>query len=132
METGLPEADHEKVALAFREILFNAVEHGARCDPDSWVTVTYMRADGALLFRVRDPGPGFSFEQLRHAATSNPEESPAQHTANRDQLGMRPGGFGILLTSSLVDELIYNDKGNEAMLIKYLARPKEPPGENPA
>ncbi len=124
MDTGLPEADHEKMALAFREILFNAVEHGGRCDPTAWVTVAYMRADGALLFRVRDPGAGFSLDTLRHAAISNPPDSPAEHTVKRHQLGMRPGGFGILLTRSLVDELIYNDKGNEALLIKYLDRPK--------
>jgi anti-sigma regulatory factor (Ser/Thr protein kinase) len=82
-----------------------------------------MRADGALLFRVRDPGPGFSFDKLRHAALSSPADSPADHAVKRDKLGMRPGGFGILLTRSFVDELLYNEKGNEALLIKYLHRP---------
>jgi len=123
MEPGLPEPEREKVALAFREILFNAVEHGGGNDPGLYVTITYTRADGALLFRVRDPGPGFSFDQLRHSALSNPADSPAEHSINRDKLGMRPGGFGILLTRSLVDELLYNEKGNEALLIKYLPRP---------
>jgi CheY-like chemotaxis protein/anti-sigma regulatory factor (Ser/Thr protein kinase) len=122
MDPGLPEAERDKVALAFREVLFNAVEHGGGNDPAVHVTVTYMRADGALLFRVRDPGPGFSFDKLRHAAVSNPPESPAEHAVNRDKLGMRPGGFGILLTRALVDELLYNEKGNEALLIKYLHR----------
>jgi CheY-like chemotaxis protein/anti-sigma regulatory factor (Ser/Thr protein kinase) len=126
MEPGLPEAEREKVALAFREILFNAVEHGGGNDPNVHVTVTYMRADGALLFRVRDPGPGFSFDKLRHAALSNPVDSPAEHATTRDKLGMRPGGFGILLTRAFVDELLYNEKGNEALLIKYLHRPQEP------
>lgn len=120
METGLPDADQEKVALAFREILFNAVEHGGRKDPDAWVTVTYMRTDRALLFRVRDPGPGFSFDGLDHAAVSQPAASPAVHAINREKMGMRPGGYGILLTRSLVDELLYNEKGNEALLIRYL------------
>jgi len=119
MDPGLPEADRENVALAFREILFNAIEHGGGNDPDTHVTITYMRADGALLFMVRDPGPGFSFERLAHAAVSNPG-SPVEHAMNRDELGMRPGGFGILLTRAFVDELIYNEKGNEALLIKYL------------
>jgi len=122
MEPELPEAEREKVALAFREILFNAVEHGGGNDPNVHVTVTYMRADGALLFRVRDPGPGFSFDKLRHSALSNPVDSPAEHAKNRDALGMRPGGFGILLTRAFVDELLYNEKGNEAMLIKYMHR----------
>ena len=120
MEHGLPEAERENVALAFRELLFNAVEHGGGNDPNVHVTVTYTRADGALLFRVRDPGPGFSFDRLRHAAVSNPADSPMDHTLSRTKLGMRPGGFGILLTRALVDELIYNEKGNEALLIRYV------------
>ena len=122
MEHGLPEAERENVALAFRELLFNAVEHGGGNDPNVHVTVTYTRADGAVLFRVRDPGPGFSFERLRHAAVSNPANSPADHVMERASLGMRPGGFGILLTRALVDELIYNEAGNEALLIRYVRR----------
>jgi DNA-binding response OmpR family regulator len=121
MEYKLPEDDREAVAFAFREILFNAVEHGGGNDPNVRVTVTYTRASRAILFRVRDPGPGFSFERLRHAAVSNPVGSPIDHALAREELGMRVGGFGILLTRSLVDELIYNEKGNEALLIKYLA-----------
>ena len=35
---------------------------------------------------------------------------------------MRPGGFGIMMTRQLVDELIYNEQGNEVLLIKYLRR----------
>jgi DNA-binding response OmpR family regulator len=122
MEPGLSEEERENVALAFREILFNAVEHGGGNDPNVYVTVAYTRAEGALLFRVRDPGPGFSFDNLIHSAVSNPTGSPAEHVLNRDKLGLRPGGFGILLTRAFVDELLYNDRGNEALLIKYLKR----------
>jgi hypothetical protein len=32
---------------------------------------------------------------------------------------MRPGGFGILATKGIVDELIYSEKGNEVLLIKH-------------
>jgi hypothetical protein len=35
-------------------------------------------------------------------------------------LGLRPGGFGILLTRNIIDELIYGEMGNEVVLIKYL------------
>lgn len=34
---------------------------------------------------------------------------------------MRAGGFGILVSRDLVDELVYNEKGNKVILIKYLA-----------
>lgn len=121
METGLADHDQEKIALAFREILFNAVEHGGHNNPEAWVTVTYMRTRRAVVFRVRDPGPGFSFDGLDHAATNDPA-AHAEHALLREQMGMRPGGYGILLTRSLVDELIYNEKGNEALLIRYLDR----------
>lgn len=122
MDAELPEGERESVAMAFREILLNAIEHGGGNDPNVYVTINYTRASGALLFRVRDPGPGFSFEKLRHAAVLNPPDSPAEHVLNREALGMRPGGFGILMTRAMVDELIYNEAGNEALLIKYLRR----------
>ena len=40
---------------------------------------------------------------------------------------MRAGGYGLLLASGTVDELIYNDIGNEVVLIKYTDR--QPPAE---
>ncbi len=121
METGLPAADRESVGTAFREILTNAIEHGGHNDPHSSVTVTYIRAEQALLYSVRDPGDGFSFARLEHAAISNSPEAPLAHAELREQRGMRSGGFGILMTRALVDEMIYNEKGNEVLLIKYLS-----------
>ena len=38
----------------------------------------------------------------------------------RERLGLRPGGFGIFVTRQMVDELIYNEAGNEVLLIKYM------------
>jgi len=33
---------------------------------------------------------------------------------------MRPGGDGLLLRGGTVDELIYNEIGNEVLLVKYV------------
>jgi anti-sigma regulatory factor (Ser/Thr protein kinase) len=38
----------------------------------------------------------------------------------REAQGIRPGGFGILMAKELVDDLLYNQQGNEVLLIKYL------------
>jgi anti-sigma regulatory factor (Ser/Thr protein kinase) len=38
----------------------------------------------------------------------------------REERGLRPGGFGILLAKSLVDELVYNEAHNEVVMVKYL------------
>ena len=116
----LPAKEKENIAIAFREILLNAIEHGGGSDPNKRVTITYVRGERALFYYVRDPGQGFSFDDLPHAAVSNPMDSPIDHVEVRQQRGMRPGGFGIFMTRQLVDEMIYNEKGNEVLLIKYL------------
>jgi hypothetical protein len=73
-----------------------------------------------VLCRVKDPGQGFSLEELEHSAIANPEEDPFKHMETREAQGRRPGGFGILMAAKLVDDLIYNEKGNEVLLVKYL------------
>jgi len=116
----LPEGEKDDVAAAFREMLLNAIEHGARFDPSQYVEISYLRGRHVVMCRVKDPGEGFSLEEIQHAAIANPPEDPIRHQAYRDALGLRPGGFGVLLTQQLVDELIYGEKGNEVLLIKYL------------
>lgn len=116
----LPGPETEEVATAFREILLNAMEYGGKFDPSQFVEVGYVRTKRAIICRVKDPGEGFSPEELKHSALNNPPEDPFQHMAARDTNGLRPGGFGILLAKKLVDELLFNEQGNEAILIKYL------------
>ena len=119
----LPEPEMHHVGSALREILLNAIEHGAGFDPNEYVEVSYLRAQHMVLCRVQDPGDGFSLEELRHAAITNPPNDPFRHLNYRDAHGLRPGGFGVLLAKNLVDELIYNEQGNEVMLIRYLESP---------
>lgn len=118
--SGLPDAETEEVATAFREILLNAMEHGGKFDPSQHVEVAYVRTRRMVLCKVKDPGTGFSLDELKHSALSNPQDQPFLHMHKRETLGMRPGGFGILMSKKLVDELIYSEKGNEVLLIKYL------------
>jgi anti-sigma regulatory factor (Ser/Thr protein kinase)/ActR/RegA family two-component response regulator len=116
----LPEPEQEDVAAAFREMLLNAIEHGGHFDRNQYVEISYVRASHIVLCRVKDPGEGFSLEEIKHAAIANPPDDPLRHQAFRDAQGLRPGGFGVLLARHLVDELIYGEKGNEVLLIKYL------------
>lgn len=122
----LPNEALQDVMQGFREILLNAMEHGAAFDPDQVVEVTAVRTARSCVFYVRDPGTGFRPETLTHAAIANPDEDPAAHTRLREQQGMRPGGFGLLLAKGTVDELLYNETGNEVLLIKYI-RPSDRP-----
>jgi CheY-like chemotaxis protein/anti-sigma regulatory factor (Ser/Thr protein kinase) len=119
LEADLPEDVRESVGYAFRELLMNAVEWGGKLDPKRTVTISYVRAKRMLLYRIADPGPGFKMEGLDHAAISHPD-NPIEHVLIREEKGLRPGGFGILMVRAKVDELIYNEKQNEVVFIKYL------------
>jgi anti-sigma regulatory factor (Ser/Thr protein kinase)/CheY-like chemotaxis protein len=122
-EPIIPEADKDRVIIAFKEILINAMEHGGHFDPSQHVEISFIRARRAIACRVKDPGKGFSLEELRHAAGSSSPDDLFSHATFRDERGMRPGGFGILLAKKLVDELIYSERGNEVVLVKYLDPP---------
>jgi DNA-binding response OmpR family regulator len=123
---GIPQADKNQVSSAFREILINAMEHGAHFDPTQHLEISFIRSRRAIACRVKDPGQGFSLEELRHAAVGSSPEDLFSHMAVREEQGLRPGGFGILLAKKLVDELIYNEKGNDVVLVKYLDQPTPP------
>jgi anti-sigma regulatory factor (Ser/Thr protein kinase)/ActR/RegA family two-component response regulator len=120
LSAQLPEDTREEMMQAFREILLNAMEHGAAFNPEQVIEVTAVRTGRAMVFYVRDPGAGFRRESLTHAAVANPADDPAAHITQREAEGMRPGGYGLLLAGGTVDELIYNEIGNEVLLVKYV------------
>ena len=119
----IPQPESDNIATAFREMLLNAIEHGGHFDPTQFVEISYLRSRHAVICRVKDPGQGFSLDEIQHAAVSNPPDDPLKHQAYRDAAGLRPGGFGLLMTESLVDELIYGERGNDVLLIKYVNVP---------
>jgi len=127
----LPQGIRLDLLQALREILLNAMEHGAGYDPEKIIEVTAVRTGRAMVFYVRDPGHGFHRESLTHAAIANPPGDPAAHIRERRDKGMRPGGFGLLMASGTVDELIFSEIGNEVVLIKYVDTPVEEPAPPP-
>jgi DNA-binding NarL/FixJ family response regulator len=115
----------QEIMQAFREILLNAMEHGAAFNPEQVVEVHAIRTARSMVFRVRDPGAGFRRDSITHAASQDPNSDPTAHVAKRKELGIRPGGYGLLLAAGTVDELLYNEFGNEVLLIKYLNNEKK-------
>jgi anti-sigma regulatory factor (Ser/Thr protein kinase)/FixJ family two-component response regulator len=124
--TDLPYKERREAGVAFREMLYNAIEHGGQFNPQQYVEIAYERTQHMVTCRIKDPGEGFSLEELKHSALTNPPDDPLRHATVREQQGMRAGGYGVLLARNLVDELLYNEKGNEVLLVKYLeAHPEE-------
>jgi anti-sigma regulatory factor (Ser/Thr protein kinase)/ActR/RegA family two-component response regulator len=120
----LPERPPEEMLVAFEEILNNAIEHGAGNDPSKLMEVAAVRTARAFVFYISDPGKGFRPDAIPHAAISYSPDDPTRHIEVRNKLGMRLGGYGILLASGIVDELIYSEVGNEVLLIKHMAGPE--------
>ena len=120
LKVGLTEELREQLTTAFREMLLNAAEHGCQFDDSKQLEISFARTARLILYQIRDPGPGFSVDSMEHAAVGNPVGLPFRHVEYRESHGMRPGGFGILLARKIVDEMLYNERGNEVMLIKYL------------
>lgn len=110
----------DDISSAFRELLMNAIEHGGRNDPNKRVRTSILHTSRSIIVHIHDPGTGFSLDFLPHAAISNPADSPIRHVEVRAEEGRRPGGFGILLTKNLVDDLLYNERGNAVLFVKYL------------
>jgi len=116
---ALTEDDRLELSTAFREMLLNAIEHGGKLDPSEWVRVSRVRTRRTIVYYIVDPGKGFTRSDLTHAAISN-QDDPLAHVGVREARNMRPGGFGMLIASRSVDEVIYNEPGNEVILIKHL------------
>lgn len=138
LEADLPHELINSIRQALRELLLNAVEWGGKLDPNQKVRIARLRYPRMLLYFVADPGAGFSFEGLAHAAVHQTSaEAIARVAIVRDELGMRPGGFGIAMARAIADELLYNEAQNEVVLIKYLNETMQnraetvPPAGNP-
>jgi anti-sigma regulatory factor (Ser/Thr protein kinase)/CheY-like chemotaxis protein len=116
----LPAAEREETMLAFREILVNAMEHGGEFHPEQVVEVMAVRTKRTVVYYVKDPGPGFDPGSIPHAVDAEPGQDLLAHAEQRAELGLRPGGFGLLLARKIVDEMIHNEQGNEVLLIKHI------------
>ena len=136
----------DAILVSFREIVLNAMEHGAAFNPEQMIEVTAIRTCRSFVFYVHDPDSGFRQEPPRTDRIvdptdglianlavddlisdltddlTKPTDNLIAHIRRREEKGLPPGGFGLLLARGAVDELLYNEIGNEVLLIKYIDR----------
>ena len=113
--TPLTERQVKELRQAVMEMGSNAIEWGHRKNADLVLQIVYRISPDHITLVIRDQGPGFNPGRLPHAAH---DDDPVSHIDVRNDLGIREGGFGIMLAKGLVDDFHYNDKGNEVTLIK--------------
>jgi CheY-like chemotaxis protein/anti-sigma regulatory factor (Ser/Thr protein kinase) len=116
--SGLSQVQVKQLTTAVRELGTNAIEWGHQKKTDRIVTVDYRIDPEKVTIDIKVTGPGFNPSNMAHAAYP---EDPVSHMMVRESLGLRDGGFGIMMARGLVDEMTYNDKGNEVRLIKFFS-----------
>jgi CheY-like chemotaxis protein/anti-sigma regulatory factor (Ser/Thr protein kinase) len=113
--TPLTDRQIKDLKQSVMEMGGNAIEWGHRKNPDLVLRITYRIDHQSITLIIQDQGPGFNPGNLPHAAS---DEDPIGHIELRNELGLREGGFGIMLARGLVDEFKYNERGNEVTLVK--------------
>lgn len=114
--TPLTERHIKDLKQAIMEMGGNAIEWGHRKNADLVLRITYRIDPNAVTLIIQDQGPGFDPGNIPHAAS---EEDPIRHLELRNELGIREGGFGIMLARGLVDKFWHNERGNQVTMLKY-------------
>lgn len=104
-------ADHARrlnlnLRVGLTEALTNAMLYGNRHDPSKRVLVEVTVLEGRVEAKVRDQGPGFD-------PASVPDPTLPENLS-------KPCGRGLFLMRELLDEVSYNDRGNEVTLVLRL------------
>jgi two-component system, OmpR family, response regulator len=112
----LTERHIKDLKQAVMEMGGNAIEWGHRKNAELVLRITYRIDSNSVTLIIKDQGPGFDPRDLPHAAS---DEDPIRHLEIRNELGLREGGFGIMLARGLVDKFWYNQSGNQVTMVKH-------------
>ena len=105
------ELPHELISdlhVVMDELIDNALCHGNQMDLKLPIQLEYMVTPEEFRIRVTDSGPGFNWRKL-------------DMLMNKDKL-LSGSGRGLYFIRSLMDELSFNEKGNQVTAIKLFDR----------
>lgn len=108
-ESGFPESDAERLAMAIDEAAANVIRHTYAGRDDAALALELRRFPDRLEFLLEDGGPRVCSEQIR----PRPLEE------------VRPGGLGTFFISSFMDGRAYDPDftgGNRLRMVKYFPR----------
>ena len=96
------------IRLAAEEAIKNSIIHGNKSDRKKQVSISYSLDDNKFKLAIGDEGEGF-----------RPFELPDP----RDEENLlKLGGRGVFLINALMDEVKYNDSGNEVSMVKFIRK----------
>ena len=109
---GIVSPEDTGLYVSLDEALVNAIKHGNKSDTSKIVRLRAEFSKREARFTIRDEGEGFDL-----AVIPDPRES-----ANL----LNPQGRRILFIHHFMDEVRYNERGNEITMIKFPEMPDRP------
>ncbi len=97
-----------EILITLDEAITNAHKHGNKSDPNKKIVVRAGIDSEKLDILIRDEGEGFDPKKLINPLSPEGLE--------------RNCGRGVFLMNTYMDEVVFNDKGNEVKLVKYNRR----------
>jgi anti-sigma regulatory factor (Ser/Thr protein kinase) len=101
---GLIKPERSNLFVALDEAFVNAVKHGNRNDPNKLVRITAEISPQEARFTVEDEGEGFNVQEI-------PDPCDPSNL-------FKTSGRGVLLIYNIMDEVKYNERGNQLTMIK--------------
>ena len=108
VQLGIINPERSNLFIALDEAFVNAVKHGNRQDPHKLVRITADLSAQEARFTVEDEGEGFRLNEI-------PDPTDPANL-------FKTSGRGVLLIYNIMDEVMYNERGNRLTMIK---RPEE-------
>lgn len=101
---GIIKPERSNLYVALDEAFVNAVKHGNKNNPSKLVRITAELSAKECRFTIEDEGEGFNVQEIPDPC--NPENL------------FKASGRGVLLIYNIMDEVKYNDRGNQLTMVK--------------
>jgi anti-sigma regulatory factor (Ser/Thr protein kinase)/PAS domain-containing protein len=135
LQKYMDKTDITTIRIGLREIIINSIEHGnlnisfeekteailndryfefineRQSNPDhrdKRVRIEYLISASKAIYKVTDQGKGFNHRKFLSGLSDDPAELMLTH------------GRGISMVKSIFDEVRYNSKGNQVLLVKHI------------
>jgi len=94
-----------RIQMALEEAVVNAIEHGNKRDLNKKVHLFFEVTPQKVVMFIADEGAGFDHRNVADPTT--------------EELIDKPRGRGVMLMRELMDEVVFNDLGNEVTMTKF-------------
>ena len=107
---------HEFI-IGLGEALDNAIVHGNKLDPNKFVEVSCRVDKEKISCTIVDEGEGFAYQSYLSVPMSEYDPQVLIRKATQGKLK----ALGLGLIRKCMDEVVFNETGNQVTLVKHLA-----------